>query len=451
MTRYAVIGNSIAANSAAARIHSLDADSPITLFTDEPDPYYSRCALMYVTMGHCLERDIHIADDRHHHRLNASVVHQRVAGVDADAHELRTENGETFAYDRLLVACGARGRRLGAENEAAEGIYDFVSLGDVRRVMADIKEGKATRAVVIGGGLIGAEAAEVFHELGVPVSYLVREKQYLFYHVFCSHEQSRIIEERFEHHGVHMHMERSVKAFETDASGRVSAVIDDQGDRYEADIVIRSIGVEPATGFLEGSGIDCDRGVLVDDRLKNAAPHVWAAGDCAEIQFPGMDRTMIQKLWYTAQPQGWVAGENMTGGDATYDLTFQYQSAMFMDLDFCSYGNMPGPGSDYQEQTTVAGNGLDALRIVHDGSSVVGASFLGRAMTKRDIEHLVDTHMPLEQAVALAERALRGGYGDRAPAERVAERERLSRRPYLWPFGERPALRSWFGLTGASR
>ena len=123
MTNYVLIGNSTAANSAAARIHSLDPDSPITMITDEPEPYYSRCALMYFVMDHCAERDTYIADKEHYRRLNARVIHDRVVGVEADAHELRLQSGNNVAYDKLLIASGSEPRKLGVVNEEAEGIY----------------------------------------------------------------------------------------------------------------------------------------------------------------------------------------------------------------------------------------------------------------------------------------------------------------------------------------
>lgn len=446
MTRYVLVGNSIAANSAAARIHSLDPQGSITLVSPERKPFYSRCALMYHLMDHCAERDLYIGDDHHYRSLNATVVHDRAVSVDAHAHKVKLAGGDTLAYDRLLIATGALGRRLGVENEDAIGIYDFLSLTDANAIRADLPQARS--AVVVGGGLIGAEIAEVFYSLSIPVHFLVREKHYLFYHAFCGTEQSRILEERFEHYGVHMHMGRQIARFEKDASGRVSAVIDNTGDRYEADIVVRAIGVEPNVEFLSGSGVPTKTGVLVDERLQSGAEEVWAAGDCAEIQFPGQERTTIQKLWYTAQPQGWVAGENMAGGSATYQLTFQYQSAMFMDLDFCSYGEMPTPHNGLQEENVSGGNGLDSIRLVHDGERVVGASFLGRALTKEDIEHMAISGMALDEARGRVQRLFSDTYGDRAPRSRVAEPVSQSRRPYFWPFSLKSARRGWATLTG---
>jgi NAD(P)H-nitrite reductase large subunit len=228
----------------------------------------------------------------------------------------------------------------------------------------------------------------------------------------------------------------------------VAAVIDSAGDRYEADMVVRAIGVEPNIDFLAGADVPTRAGVLVDEHLKSGAPDVWAAGDCAEIQFPGQERTVIHKLWYTAQPQGWVAGENMAGGEATYQLTFQYQSAMFMDLDFCSYGEMPTSHNDLREENLTAANGLDAIRLVHDGTLVVGASFLGRALTKEDIEHMATSGMALDEARAAVDRVFSDRYGDRAPRSRIAEPRRLSRRPYFWPFSLQSVRRGWTALTG---
>ncbi|MFQ5808853.1 MAG: NAD(P)/FAD-dependent oxidoreductase [Armatimonadota bacterium] len=437
MTNYVIIGNSMAANAAAARIHSLDAESPITLISDEPDLFYSRCGLMYYVMDHCWKRDLYIADREHYRRLNATLVHDKVTGVNAEAHELQLESGGTMAYDKLLIASGTTPYKLGAGNEDADGIQDFFTLADADKMLAAAQ--RARRAVVVGGGLIGAEAAEVLHTLKIPTDFLIREDY--FFPILCSEAQGRIIERRFEHHGISMHLGRLVDHFEKDDAGHVRAVVDDAGDRYEADLVMRCIGVGPTIWFLEGSGVETDTGVLVDDRLKNKAPDVWAAGDCAEIQFPGRERATIQKLWYTAQPQGWAAGENMAGGDTKYELMTPYTSAMFMDLDFCSYGEMPAPWNDLQEQSVTAPNEIDCARLIHDGERVMGASFLGTGLTKQDIEHLVDSSLSVPEAVETLQRVLGGAILDRAPRARIAEQRRLSRRPVFWPFGDRKTWR----------
>jgi hypothetical protein len=121
---------------------------------------------------------------------------------------------------------------------------------------------------------------------------------------------------------------------------------------------------------------------------------------------------------------------------------------MFLDLDFCSYGEMPTPHNQLQEENITAGNGLDSIRLVHDGERVVGASFLGRALTKEDLEHLATSAVALDEARAAVQRVFSDQYGDRAPRSKIAEPRRLSRRPYSWPFSLQSARRGWTALTG---
>jgi NADPH-dependent 2,4-dienoyl-CoA reductase/sulfur reductase-like enzyme len=119
---------------------------------------------MYHVMDHCGMRDTFIADAEHYGRLNATVVHDRVVGVDVAGHNPHLESGGDLAYGKLLIASGARGRRLGVENEDAAGIYDFLGLADAEAIAAELPH--VRKPVVIGGGLIGAEIAEVFHSHG---------------------------------------------------------------------------------------------------------------------------------------------------------------------------------------------------------------------------------------------------------------------------------------------
>ena len=212
MANYLIIGNSVAANAAAARLHCLDPHGAITMVTDEPEPYYSRCALMYYAMDHCHKRDTYLADPVHYRRLNARLVHAKATAVDTQAQLVALEDGGELSYDRLLIASGSVGRRLDVPGESCAGLHEFITLTDATAVVESSRG--ARRALVVGGGLIGAEAAEVFHVLGLETAYLVREPH--FYARFCSPEQGEIVRRHFQEQGLALLTERSVTAFETD-------------------------------------------------------------------------------------------------------------------------------------------------------------------------------------------------------------------------------------------
>ena len=186
---------------------------------------------------------------------------------------------------------------------------------------------------------------------------------------------------------------RRVTAVETSPDGRLAAVVDDTGQRHDCQVAVKAVGVEPRVDFLAGSSVKCQAGVLVDERMRTSAADVWAAGDCAEIAFPDEPGTGVQKLWSIAQPRGWVAG-----------------------------------------------NRVEALRLVPEKGTVVGASFVGTALTKEDLAHMVESRMAVEAARAAAGPVLGRRARDRAPVSRLAAPVRLSRRPAFWPFGPR---RTW--------
>ena len=350
--------------------------------------------------------------------------------VDSAASTVELRERGTLSYDTLLLATGGVGRELAVPGEDAEGLTNFNTLPEADYVLERLKTAK--RGLVIGGGLIGAEVAEAFHERGLPCTYLVRED--FFYPIFCSESQSLIVQKRFEHFGINLLMGRGVDHFEVDGDNQVVAAVDSAGERHECDLVVRSIGINARVDFLEGSGIETGSGVTVDEHLRTNVPNVYAAGDCSAVRLPGVGRPLGQKLWYTSQPQGWVAGENMCGSDAAYDPGPIYQSAMFMDLDFTQYGEVPAPWNDLQDVSVDSPNGVDALWLVHDGTTIVGASFLGTSMTKEDVEAMVVDGWPLNRARESAERILGvKKKRDRAPKSRVDEKRSWSRRPRLWP------------------
>ncbi len=190
-------------------------------------------------------------------------------------------------------------RRLNVPGEGLDGVHFMYSHADCERILAQTRRGQ--QAVVIGGGLLGAELAEVWRHFGLQVTFLVREPWY--FPKGLDEIQGRLIAEEMRRHGVDLRFDERVTELRGD--GAVSSVVTQSGKEFPAQAVGATVGVEPNVELAQASGLEVARGVVVDTHLRTSREHFFAAGDCAEIR--GGDSPLIEQLWYSAGRQGEAA------------------------------------------------------------------------------------------------------------------------------------------------
>jgi NADPH-dependent 2,4-dienoyl-CoA reductase/sulfur reductase-like enzyme len=229
----------------------------------------------------------------------------------------RLEDGKEWweAYDQLVVATGAlpiRPRVPGAEAEGIFGINTLQSGIDLRRA---VDRNSPKRAVIIGGGYIGLEMAEVLTRRGLEISLVERAPQVMN---TLDADMGELVSEALSDVGVRLYLEESLVGFETE-KGRVAAVTTDRR-RIPADIVVLGMGVRPNVSLAEAAGIAIGTtgGIRVDDRMRTGTERIWAAGDCAESFHLVSRRPVYIALGTVANKQGRVAGLNIAGGDAVF-------------------------------------------------------------------------------------------------------------------------------------
>jgi NAD(P)H-nitrite reductase large subunit len=173
---YVILGNGVAGIEAAIGLRARDDEARITLVSAEHDHFFSRPALMYVFAGQTSLRDTEPHDRRLYERMRFERVSRRVASLDAAGHGLVLEDGSRLAYGKLLVAAGSRGRPAPWPGAEGPGLHYFVTLRDLEALDREARQGM--RAAVLGGGLIGVEVAEVLHDRGLHVTFVIREGWY---------------------------------------------------------------------------------------------------------------------------------------------------------------------------------------------------------------------------------------------------------------------------------
>ena len=376
-----VIGNGIAGVTCARYVRRRRPDARITLVSDESDHHYARTALMYVYMGVLTYGQTKPYEDRFWADNRIGLVRDRVERVETRTKRLLLRDGPPLGYDVLLVASGSRPRFYdwpGQDLDGVQGLYGLPDLAAMERWTMDGGR-PIERAVVVGGGLIGVEMAEMLRTRGIAVTFLVRERTYL--EGVLPPEEGALVAREIRRHGVDLRLGTELREILPDAAGRARAVVTTEGEEIPCRFVGLATGVTPNVAFLEGSGIEMGRGVLVDRHFRTNVPDVYAAGDCAEFRDPPPGRKAVEQLWYTARAHGATVAHTLCGTPRAYDPGVFYNSAKFFDVEYQTYGRIdPLPPAGEEALCWEASDGRRLIRLQYEVGGdrrVVGFDLLG--------------------------------------------------------------------------
>jgi NADPH-dependent 2,4-dienoyl-CoA reductase/sulfur reductase-like enzyme len=404
---YVIVGNGVCGMEAALALRGRDGEARITLVSDEHDHFFSRPALMYVFCGQLTLAATEPYDRDLYSRMGFQRVRGRVRAIRPDERILELQTGPRIGYDRLLLAVGSRARPAPWPGADGPGLHYFVTIGDLQALEQDARPG--LRAVVIGGGLIGVEVAEILRHRGLLVTLVVRENWY--FPLALDRAEATMVAEHMARHGVDVRLGVNVSEVLRGGSGRPRAAKVDTGEEIPCDLVVSAIGVVPNTGFLQDSGIRRSGGgaIEVDDALRASAPEIWAAGDCANVTWADGSRRPEQ-LWYTARDQGRVAARSMLGDDVAYRRGTWYNSAKFFDLEYTTAGWVPvvlnwdntpiEPGPDIRYWFQRVPGRFESQRIVCKGDRVVGFNMLGGRWNHEPLLSWIEERRPLDWVLA---------------------------------------------------
>jgi len=382
---YVILGNGVAGMEAALALRARDGQARITLVSVEHENFFSRPALMYVFAGQVTLRDTEPYDRGLYERMGFARRRGRVEALDTGGRALVFDDGSRLGYDRLLLAAGSVARRAPWPGAEGPGLHYFVTLQDLERLDRGAK--RRMRAVVVGGGLIGVEVAEILHARGLHVSFVIRESWY--FPVALDAREAGLVAEHLRVHGIDVRLGATVDEVVRAADGRIRGVrLAGEAGEVPADLVVCAIGVVPNTGFLVGSGLTLAKSGAIEtnEALRTSTPDVWAAGDCANVTWLDGSRRPEQ-LWYTARDQGRLAARSMLGDGVSYRRGTWYNSAKFFDLEYTTVGFVPvgldgegqprpRPADDEEWFQRVPGR-TESQRIVVNGGRVVGFNMLG--------------------------------------------------------------------------
>jgi NADPH-dependent 2,4-dienoyl-CoA reductase/sulfur reductase-like enzyme len=212
------------------------------------------------------------------------------------------------------------------------GLYHKQDLANLEQYSIDCH-----RAVIVGGGLIGIELAEMFRSRNIPVTFLVREGS--FWNSVLPNGESEMINDHILEHGIDLRLNSNLKAIRPDENGRVkSVVIEDTDEEISCNIVGLTAGVSPNITLLKDTKIKTRKGVLVNRYLETNIPNIYAIGDCAEQKEPVGLRRPIEAVWYTGRMMGETVAQTICGNKKHYNPGPWFNSAKFLDIEYQTYG-----------------------------------------------------------------------------------------------------------------
>jgi len=303
-----IVGNGTAGLSAAKAARAQNSDAGIIIFGDDNRlPYYRLRLCDYIGKAADFD-DLEINSNEWFEKNRIQVVKSaRVTAIDAKSRKIMA-NGKEYGYDSLILATGSTPIMPPFKGRELSGVHTLWTLEDIAEINKSLHS--ANKAVVIGGGLLGLEAAYKISETGIDVSLIESMPRLLPKQL--DEKGSEIFGDKVRSLGISMLCGKSVEGFEGDDDGHVRQVRMTNGTCLEADIVIVAVGVAPNTDIIRSSGISVNRFIEVNEKMETGIKDIYAAGDVASVT----SRWFGQ--WAVAGKQGQVAGTNAAGGNAVY-------------------------------------------------------------------------------------------------------------------------------------
>ncbi|MBX8488266.1 FAD-dependent oxidoreductase [Pseudomonas cichorii] len=277
--RLVMIGNGMAGVRTLEELLKLNEDLyEITVFGAEPHPNYNRILLSPVLAGEQTFDDIVLNDLNWYKEHNIQLLlNRRVVKIDRFRRIVTAEDGTQAPYDRLLIATGSRPFVLPVPGNTLKGVIGYRDIADTRLMIDTATTHR--RAVVIGGGLLGLEAANGLKLRGMDVTVIHNGKWLLERQL--DKTSGQMLQAALERRGLAFRLNEQTEAFLGDEQGQVKAVQFKGGAVIDADLVVMAAGIRPNMELAAQSGLPCDRGILVNDTLQTYDPRVYAIGECA--------------------------------------------------------------------------------------------------------------------------------------------------------------------------
>jgi len=355
---FLIIGNGAAGTTACEEIRKRNKNCTIEIISSENTIGYNRPMLTKGILSDLNTLDFYIKPSEWYQENNIKLtLGMTVTEIRKDSKEIVLANGETRKYDKLILATGAEAFIPPIKGADQEGVTAIRSLEGVKKLQETLK--KISKAVVIGGGILGLEAAWELKKAGKEITVIelspnIMNKQ-------LDEKGSALLQAAAEMSGIRVITGKGIE--EITGDGKASGVKLADGTLAEGELVILSTGVKPNIELAQAAGIETGRSIKVNDRMETSEKDIYACGDCAE--YNGVNYA----IWGQALEMGKTAAINAVGGEYKYDAFVPSNSFSGMGTSLFAVGdNGKDPGKAYKsvEIYDAAGNTYEKLYFVND-------------------------------------------------------------------------------------
>jgi NAD(P)H-nitrite reductase large subunit len=388
--KHVIVGAGPSGVIAAETLRKVDPTSSIMLIGDEPEAPYSRMALPYFIINKIDEAGTYLRkDNSHYSSKDIDLIQDRVSIIDSKSKTLQLKDHDPVSYDKLLIATGSHPIRPPIEGMDLPGIHSCWTLEDGRNIINKAKPG--SNVVLMGAGFIGCIILEALALRNVNLTVIEMGDRMV--PRMMDQTAGNLIKNWCLEKDVAVHTSTRVEAIEK-GSGEALKVKLDSGDVLDADLVISATGVAANIQFLEGSGLETDFGVLVNDRLQSSIADIYAAGDVCQGKDFSTGEYSVQAIQPTAADHGRIAAMNMAGRDTVHQGCVNMNVLDTMGLISSSYGLWMGV--DGGESARLCDESrYKYLKLEFEDDVLVGAQALGLTQHVGVLRGLIQTKLKL--------------------------------------------------------
>jgi NAD(P)H-nitrite reductase large subunit len=368
-----IIGNGIAGITCARNIRKESHDD-ITVISSETEHFYSRTALMYIYMGHMKYEHTKPYEDWFWEKNRIKLVKSHVNAIDLKSKKLVLQSGASINYDKLVIATGSVSNKPNFPGIELSGVQSLYGMPDIE-LMNENTHG-IERGVIVGGGLIGIEMAEMLLSRNIHVTFLVRENFY--WDNILPKEEATLVSKHIKEH--HVDLRTATELKEIKGAGKVKSIITNKGEEIACEFVGVTVGVSPNISIVKNKEIETDKGVLVNDFFETSIADVFAIGDCVQHRNPPAGRKAIEQIWYTGRLHGETLASTLCGKRTAYNPGPFFNSAKFFDIEYQTYGKVnPQPGENETSFYWEHKKGRICFRAAYnkDDETIIGFNVLG--------------------------------------------------------------------------
>jgi NAD(P)H-nitrite reductase large subunit len=327
------------------------------------------------------------------------LVKDHVTSIDTKVKKLSLQNVTAISYDKLVIATGSVSNKPNFPGMDLKGVQSLYGIPDLE-LMNDNSKG-IKNAVIIGGGLIGIEMAEMLLSRNIHITFLVREN--LYWDNVLPKEEANIISNHIREHYVDLKTETQVKEIKGDGNGKVSSVITTNGEEIVCEFVGVTVGVSPNISILKNTEIEIDRGVLVNEFFETNIPDVYAIGDCVQHRNPPAGRKPVEQVWYTGRIHGETLALTLGGKRTAYNPSPWFNSAKFFDIEYQTYGTInPQPQKHENSFYWEHKNGRICFRAVYnkEDETIIGFNVLGMRLRHEGCDKWLQEKRKIDEVMA---------------------------------------------------